>query len=179
MAIDLGPDGLTLGSTTVNDWADVGGGKVLGISSIYHTTTSTTYNAAVTRLGSLNIYYIDAAKRSATYTKQSSSSVLLVHFGYSFRRTGANAGLHSFLIFKDSSTYQIVGHDIDRDGNGPGMIQVSGTQPFTGLSTGSHTFNMVPARSNSSTAAHGINGSAYNDQPTPTSSYIYIMEVET
>jgi hypothetical protein len=26
MAVDLGPDGLTLGSTTINDWADVGGG---------------------------------------------------------------------------------------------------------------------------------------------------------
>lgn len=31
MAIDLGPDGLTLGSTTINDWADVGGGKVLQV----------------------------------------------------------------------------------------------------------------------------------------------------
>jgi hypothetical protein len=28
MAVDLGPDGLTLGSTTINDWADVGGGKI-------------------------------------------------------------------------------------------------------------------------------------------------------
>lgn len=49
MAIDLGPDGLTLGSTTVNDWADVGGGKILQVvtaelaKNTATTTTSTSY----------------------------------------------------------------------------------------------------------------------------------------
>lgn len=35
MAIDLGPDGLTLGSTTVNDWDDVSSSTTLGDIGTY------------------------------------------------------------------------------------------------------------------------------------------------
>ena len=52
MAVTLSPSGLTLGSTTVSDWADVGGGKVLQVVNTSDTTdystTSTSFQTATT-----------------------------------------------------------------------------------------------------------------------------------
>jgi len=42
MAIDLGPDGLTLGSTTVSDWDDVGGGFDSGTIMLFQQTSAPT-----------------------------------------------------------------------------------------------------------------------------------------
>ena len=48
MAIDLGPDGLTLGSTTVSDWDDVGGTRVLLQSTdITSSTASITIGSSI------------------------------------------------------------------------------------------------------------------------------------
>jgi hypothetical protein len=55
MAIDLGPDGLTLGSTTVNDWADVGGGKVLQVLQTRDNTVTTIGNTTASLSGGLTI----------------------------------------------------------------------------------------------------------------------------
>lgn len=68
MAVDLGPDGLTLGSTTINDWADVGGGKVLQLVQTHMTSVFSTGSTSFT----------DVTGLSATITPSSSSSKILV-----------------------------------------------------------------------------------------------------
>lgn len=68
MAIDLGPDGLTLGSTTVSDWDDVGGGKVLQMQTVtktdYFSTSSTSFT--------------DVTGLSVSITPSSTSNKILV-----------------------------------------------------------------------------------------------------
>ena len=67
MAIDLGPDGLTLGSTTINDWDDVGGGKLLQVvQEHYNSFPSSSDGTAWHTYQTINI------------TPQSSSSIILI-----------------------------------------------------------------------------------------------------
>lgn len=68
MAIDLGPDGLTLGSTTVNGWADVGGGKVLQVKQAVQTGRVTLTASSYTTVSGLSI----------TITPSSASSKILI-----------------------------------------------------------------------------------------------------
>ena len=70
MAIDLGPDGLTLGSTTINDWDDVGGGKVLQVVQ----TLKQNRFSGTADLGS----FADITGLNASITPSSSSSKILV-----------------------------------------------------------------------------------------------------
>jgi len=69
MAVDLGPDGLTLGSTTINDWADVGGGKVLQVVQAFRSSYSSF---------STNSTWTDISGLSVSITPSSTSSKILV-----------------------------------------------------------------------------------------------------
>ncbi len=88
MAIDLGPDGLTLGSTTVNDWADVGGGKVLQVVNTSITTDYTTTSTSFQTGPSLSI------------TPSSTSSKILVIASGSM---GSTAGPQEAALFRNST----------------------------------------------------------------------------
>lgn len=171
-------DTLNLASKTVTLPAGVGG-KVLGISSITIDSTSATYSASPTQLGNLPIYYVSGGVRSATITKQSATSRILVFFAYTTQTTQF-VNNHTIVVFKDSSNYVILGYDINRWANDIGSTVVAtGVIPFSGLGTGSHTFNVVPCRSNNAgTQGVAINGRVQSDQSEPTSSYVYAMEVE-
>lgn len=68
MAIDLGPDGLTLGSTTVNDWA----GKILQVKS----TQSSSTGSVSLGVGSWTTW----PSLSVSITPASTSSKILVMF---------------------------------------------------------------------------------------------------
>lgn len=68
MAIDLGPDGLTLGSTTINDWADASG-TVKQIQS-----TTSTSRVAMSNTGS----WVDLSGLSVSITPSSQSHKILV-----------------------------------------------------------------------------------------------------
>lgn len=74
MAIDLGPDGLTLGSTTINDWDDVGGGKVL---QVVQSVKSDTFFSSSTS-------FVDLTGMSVSITPSSASSKVLVCVNMSF-----------------------------------------------------------------------------------------------
>ena len=65
MAVNLGPSGLTLGSTTINDWDDVGGGKVLQVVSAHRNASYSMTSSYVT---------ID----DATITLSSASNTVIV-----------------------------------------------------------------------------------------------------
>ena len=76
MAIDLGPDGLTLGSTTVSDWADVGGGKLLQVQTVADSTDATFAGAYINEnsiTSSAGILLL-----TKTVTAQSSTSTFIV-----------------------------------------------------------------------------------------------------
>lgn len=125
-------------------------GSVLQV--VYTETAGrSTYNQS----GSLNSFddlnfYADSAKISATITKAFSSSVLRVTAGYSWMYTSGN-GLHGFVIWRDSSTKKNFGQDWGRDWTTNACaLYREFTAYFTGLSTGSHTFNAVPVRGNNS-----------------------------
>jgi hypothetical protein len=155
------------------------GGKVIGIS------TPTTYNngasaqESATQIGSTSIYYVDSLKLSNTYTKQSSSSLLLVTFNYNYNNYGSGNGLHSFVVWKDSSNYRGIVHDIQRLGNIGTATSFSSTAVFDGISAGSHTFYVAPARWTGGVASHSRNVRNNSDQIADQSlhSWIYITEV--
>jgi hypothetical protein len=87
MAIDLGPDGLTLGSTTINDWDDVGGGKLLQIARVESSTA----------LSSSNNIPAD------TSTPTSSEGVQMLSL--SFTPTSASSDLYLFFtLYGDEDT---------------------------------------------------------------------------
>lgn len=160
------------------------GGKVLGISNITHDTTPQNYSAVPNNFGVSTIYYVNAAKRSVSYTKQSSSSTLVVFYNYSYRTNGAGNGSHTVCVYADenpSSIYKVSSFDIQRVANGSASASAfSGAVPFTGLASGSYTFNVVPCRRSgpSDAMSLGINGYSSSDQ-SDGSTWIYVMEIQT
>jgi hypothetical protein len=82
MAVTLSNNGLTLGSTTINDWDDVGGGKVLQVVQTVDTTQA---------------YYNPATDGSdlitATITPSSTSSKILIVLNAKTGGTNGNGGI--------------------------------------------------------------------------------------
>ena len=156
------------------------GGKVIGMSSITLDKTSNNYSG-LNSFGINTVYYIDAAKRSVVYTKQNSSSVLLVHFNYTFRTNGSGNGSHAMVVYSDTApttNYHVMTYDMNRMAtNGSGATAFSSTVPFTGMATGTHQFNVVPCRrTNDSSMSLGINGYSGSDQ-SDGETWIYVLEV--
>lgn len=89
MAVDLGPDGLTLGSTTINDWADVGGGKVLQVVQGTRTDVVSLNNTDT---------WIDTGV-DVTITPSSTSSKILINAMVSFGK-GADV---AFRLYRNTS----------------------------------------------------------------------------
>jgi hypothetical protein len=155
------------------------GGKVIGMSSITYDETPNNYSGQ-NNFGVGTIYYIAAAKRSVSYTKQSASSTLLVFFNYSYRTNGSGSGLHSMCVYADqnpTSIYKNMLFDIQRTANAcGGGAAYSACVPFTGLAAGNYTFNVVPCRRTNDPMSHGINGYSSSDQ-SDCATWIYIVEV--
>ena len=76
MAVDLGPDGLTLGSTTINDWDDVGGGKLLQVQTVADSTDAT-FSGAYINVDSISST-AGILLLTKTLTAQSSTSTFIV-----------------------------------------------------------------------------------------------------
>ena len=92
MAVTLSPSGLTLGSTTVSDWADVGGGKILQVVS-----SNNTYNHSIA--GVSNVDYQMASSSGVAWFPEitiSPYSKVLVHYAISTSTSGSDP----FLLIK-------------------------------------------------------------------------------
>jgi hypothetical protein len=107
MAIDLGPDGLTLGSTTINNWDDVGGGKVLQVVQSVKTDTSS--------LGAPN--WVDVSGLSVNITPSSTSSKILVM---------------ASVQISHSSRAGSIGLRLNRSGTAIGLPAAAGSRPLFG-----------------------------------------------
>ena len=75
MAVNLGPSGLTLGSTTINDWDDVGGGKVLQCFTV---NKNDRVRALITDEQSPPNYNTGALFTSFNFTPVASDSTLIL-----------------------------------------------------------------------------------------------------
>jgi hypothetical protein len=156
------------------------GGKVVGISTPTIYTNGASAQETPSQIGSTSIYYSNSLKISNTYTKQLSSSLLLVTFNYNYNNYGSASGLHSLVVWKDASNFRGIVHDIQRACNASSSaMSFSSTAVFDGLSTGSHTFNVAPARWTGDTISHSRNVRNNSDQIADQSlhSWIYITEV--
>jgi hypothetical protein len=128
------------------DRARLSAGSILQV--IYTETAGRTTFSTSSSLNSFDDlnYYIDSAKISGTITKLYSSSALRVTVGYGWKYT-SGSGMHGFVIWRDSSTKKNFSQDWGRDwGSSSSSLYREFTAYFTGLSTGSHTFNAVPVR---------------------------------
>lgn len=98
MAIDLGPDGLTLGSTTINDWADVGGGKVLQVIQAEDTSQFSTTSSSM----------VDAGLSASITPASTSNKVLVILDGQGGQDTSGRSAKYRILrgttqiAFKDN-----------------------------------------------------------------------------
>jgi hypothetical protein len=172
------PDGIVdtdmLASGAVTSTKLTNAGKVLGISTPTIDTGSSTANEVATYLGVGDIYYLNSGKLSNTYTKQSNSSILLVHYKYGYSYLGG-FGAHNMVVWKDSSTYHVDSSNVHQIGT----YAHTSVVPFTGLSSGSHTFYAAPGRNSASSAVNWKKNASGAITESYLSSFIYIVEVET
>jgi len=101
MAVDLGPDGLTLGSTTVNDWADVGGGKVLQV--VQHTFSNQNTNTSSTS-------FVSTWMTGAITPSSTSSKILVFANASALLDAYSNQGINSeYAIFRGGTEVYALG----------------------------------------------------------------------
>lgn len=155
--------------------------RIVGISSIVTNSTSTDFSG-LNNFGAANVYYIHAAALEISYTKLSATSTIFVNFNYNFRSLSSGSGVHSFVVYSNTNpttNYKIIGSDLSRIPNAStDTFAVSSSVPFAGMAAGTHTFRAVPCRATADTIGQGINGGPNSDNSTPTTSWIYITEVE-
>ena len=97
MAIDLGPDGLTLSSTTINDWDDVGGGKVLQVVQAIKSNETSTSSTS----------FVDTGL-SKSITPTSSSSKIMITLDMPTRSNNMGVSLLVRYSTDGGSTYSDV-----------------------------------------------------------------------
>ena len=154
MAVTLSNNGLTLGSTTINDWDNVGGGKVLQVVQTVDTTQAV-YNYAT-----LNQDFI-----TATITPSSTSSKILIILNAKIGTTNGNGGIG----LRRNTTY------IGGSGN-----NVSGTNP----TYGSNSFVAADDAINGiyqGTGAYNMSNlfHMYLDSPSTTSAITYRISADS
>jgi hypothetical protein len=154
MAVTLSNNGLTLGSTTINDWDNVGGGKVLQVVQTVDTTQAV-YNTAT-----LNQDFI-----TATITPSSTSSKILIILNAKIGTTNGNGGIG----LRRNTTY------IGGSGN-----NVSGTTP----TYGSNSFVAADDAINGiyvGTGAYNMSNlfHMYLDSPNTTSAITYRISADS
>jgi len=121
MAVSLGPTGLTLGSTTVSDWDDVGGGFDSGTIMLFQQTSAptgwtkiTTHNDKALRVvsgtvGSGGSSGFTTALGTPSLSGSTGNTTLSVDqmpsHRHSLRRdTGGDRGLDTAVSFRNSDT---------------------------------------------------------------------------
>lgn len=125
------------------------------------------------------VHVNDPIKLSHTFTKISDTSTIFVDFSISVRYI-SGCGSHSFVVWKDSSIYKIIGVDCNRvpySHTQPFLI--TGSVPFSGVSSGSHTFYASVGRSNACGMAYARTSPKEPDQIQQFHDFIFITEVET
>lgn len=133
MAIDLGPDGLTLGSTTVNDWADVGGGKVAQVvTAVDSTTTAVTSGSDVT-------------VHSITITPSSTSSKVLILASYTGFIGGAGS-TERFIISLKRGTTLLADAEMYRDAGRMKAVPSQFVHLDSPSTTSARTYNITVRR---------------------------------
>ena len=95
MAIDLGPDGLTLGSTTISDWDDVGGKVIQFVNGTVRTANDDSTSSTPTEVNS--IY------RTAITPTSTSSKILVQFFGH-FATNGSTSGSFGLYVSTDGGS---------------------------------------------------------------------------
>lgn len=125
------------------------------------------------------VHINDPIKLSHTFTKISNTSTIFVDFSITVRYI-SGCGSHSFVVWKDSSIYKILGMDMSRIpylNTNPFLI--TGSVPFSGISSGSHTFYASVGRANACGMAYARTSPISSDQIQQFHDFIFITEVET
>lgn len=111
MAIDLGPDGLTLGSTTVNDWADVGG-SITELDQWYLTSNHTAGNTVMTAWSRSNQAGFSKLGTGMSHSSGvftfPSTGLYKVTLGAQFRDDGDDNMAADIEVTTNNSTYTVV-----------------------------------------------------------------------
>ena len=157
-----------------------GTGRVLAMSNVNIVTSQPSWNAEPTQLNGLALYYSSQGSISCSITKTSATSMIFVYYNYNFRvETGGN-GQHSFVVFcEQNSNYRVIAKDVTRQAaSGGNIINISGSAPFDGMSTGTYTFACSPCRASSGAVSGGLNSRKESDQVDVNHSWIYALEVE-
>ena len=153
--------------------------KVLQTVQLYQSSTQVSVSGeAGTSLGSGDFYYPNSLKIGGTFTKQSSTSYLVVQAWYSVWVSTTN--MHSFYMWCGSD-YRHLGLDPYRmSGN---RYNVAAFQMFTGVAAGSRSIYLCCGRGDTNTHTAILN---YNPQSQintdcsneNTTSQMIVMEVE-
>lgn len=139
MAVDLGPDGLTLGSTTVNDWADVGGGKLLQIARVESSTALSTTNS-IPADTSVPTSSEGIQMLSMSFTPTSASSDLYLFFTLYGSEDTNVADCLAFPVFKGSTFIGMGYHSATTSPNNRNLINF--TIKHSPASTSAQTYSV-------------------------------------
>lgn len=151
MAIDLGPGGLTLGSTTVNDWADVSGGKVLQAVSGRLTTAQTFSN--ITN----DSWQNTGVSLAITPTSSSSKILVIVNVTGAPHYTSSNAGMKFRLRRGTTDITGSFGNHVSSMTNGERLTPVASFTDLDNPSTTSATTYTVQVTSTTATSTLYVN----------------------
>lgn len=124
MAIDLGPDGLTLGSTTVSDWDDVGGGKLLQIARVESSTALSSSNN-IPNDTSVPTSSEGIQMLSLSFTPTSASSDLYLFFTLYGSEDSNTSNTMPFPVFKGSTLIGMGYHSTTTSENNRNLINFS------------------------------------------------------
>ncbi len=141
--------------------------------------TSEVITSAVSSELTTGVHINDPIKLSHTFTKISNTSTIFVDFSINVRYI-SGCGSHSFVVWKDSSIYKILGMDMSRiPALNTNPFLISGSVPFSGISSGSHTFYASVGRGNTCGMAYARTSPISSDQIQQFHDFIFITEVET
>jgi len=105
---------------------------------------------------------------------------MIIAFGnINYKYSGSESGLHS-AAFWTGSTVRGIGEDIYRqsiENSNYWGTTAQGQMPFTGLSSGSHTFNFSLTRGNNNNVSGTFNNTDGHSDGL-NYCYLYVMEVE-
>lgn len=180
MAIDLGPDGLTLGSTTINDWDDVGGGKLLQMQTVTKTDYFSTSSTSYTNVTGLAV----------SITPSSTSSKILVLASVTFaggysalgqiRMTVNNSAIHIGDSSGSRTQASAAAQNYQNEGNLPSS-GISFVHSPSSTSTQTYRVQLRNNQGGTGTNKAAVNGTGYdgdNGSYCRTASSITVLEIQ-
>lgn len=133
-------------------------GKLLKATIMYNSTTRTTGTNSTYwgTIGGVNVYYNNAAMMSGSFTKQSSTSIVVFYIQWNLKAALNGHGVHGALFWKDTGVYYPLNENFHNT-SGTDNISRGFIVTVGGLSTGSHTFYMSGTRADSTAAQWALN----------------------